>query len=417
MTATHVHPSPSVLQHLSSLRDSSEDELRTLSQALYEHEAGAGTVLLDIGATDECALYLLEGSCRLVAEDGGVKTIRHTDTSALAPLARLRPSHYRVIAESRVRYLRIDNDLLQQTSSPPGKGSAQTLEIYQVEEEEDLGHLAAENRLTLKIYEDLNSSHLLLPSLPDVAVLIGEAVNDEDSDARDIATLIETDPAIALKIVKAANSARYGGVSQIATVTEAVARLGLQNTRTLVVTFALRELFRTPSRELGNKMQALWEHSRRIAALAQVLGEKVGRFNAHEALLAGLVHDIGSLAVIGYARDFSEVAENVFALDASIRALRSQLGGMILSKWQLPMELVSAAKEAENWYRDHPGDADYSDLVIVAQLHEGVGGDIDPARVPALTKLGLSANQIDRGLELLHEAHEEVEAARDLLAG
>lgn len=417
MTETTLHPSPAVLERLSTLRESSPDVLKALSEKLYVHEARKGSELLSIGATDDRTLYLLEGSCRLVAEDGGVKITRHTDTSALAPLARLRPSHYQVVAETDVRYLRIDNSLFEQTLGRPEQGSSLTLETYKVEEEEDLGYMGAENRLTVQIYEDLNSSHLLLPSLPDVAVRIGEAVNEDDADARRIATMIETDPAIALKIVKAANSARYGGISRVATVTEAVARLGMQNTRTLVITFALRELFRTPSRQLSKRMLAMWEHSLRIAALAQVLGDKVGDFNLHEALLAGLVHDIGGLAVIGYARDFPEVAENPAALESSIQALRSQLGGMILSTWQLPPELVSAAKEAENWYRDHPGRTDYADLVIVAQLHEGIGGDIDPAKVPALTQLGLSTSEVDRGIELLHDAHEEVAAARELLAG
>ena len=74
-------------------------------------------------------------------------------------------------------------------------------------------------------------------------------------------------------------------------------------------------------------------------------------------------------------------------------------------------------KEAENWYRDHPGPADYADLVIVAQLHEGVGGDIDPSKVPALARLGLSPEEIDRGLELLHDAQEEIATAGRLLAG
>lgn len=415
MTETSTHPTPAMLQHLSTLRELPADELKALSEQLYLHDAARGEVLLDLGATDEWTLYLIEGSCRLIADDGGIKTIRHTDTSARAPLARLRPSHYKVIAESQVRYLQIDNVLIAQAADKPQKKSSLTLETYQVEEQDDVGYMDAENQLTLKIYEDLNSGHLLLPSLPDVALRIGEAVNRDDSDARRIAALIETDPAIALKIVKAANSARYGGVSEIANVTEAVARLGLNNTRFLVVTFVLRELFRTGSKGLGKRMLELWEHCRRVAALAQVLADRVGKFNSHEALLAGLVHDIGCVAVIGYARDFPDVAENPDALEASIQTLRSQLSAMILSTWQLPAGLVTAAKEADNWYRDHTGPADYADLIIVAQLHEGVGGDIDPAKVPALARLGLSPAEIDRGLELLHDAHEEVAAAKRLL--
>ena len=46
-----------------------------------------------------------------------------------------------------------------------------------------------------------------------------------------------------------------------------------------------------------------------------------------------------------------------------------------------------------------------------------IAGDIDPSLVPALGRLGLSPSEIDRGLELLHDAHEEVAAARQLLSG
>ena len=81
----------------------------------------------------------------------------------------------------------------------------------------------------MRLYEDLNADRLLLPSLPHVAVRIGEAVNEENSDARRVASLIETDPAIAVKIVKAANSARFGGASRAATVAEAVARQNQAN--------------------------------------------------------------------------------------------------------------------------------------------------------------------------------------------
>ena len=412
MTDSSHHPPLAVLRRLSTLRDIPPDRLERLGQELSILEERPGKELLAMGSTEESTLYLLEGSCRLVAEDGGGKIVNHTDPSALAPLARLRPSHYRVVAETSIRYLRIDNALLEQSLGKFEPSSSLTLETYQVEEEDDLGHMAAENRLTLQIYEDLNEDRLLLPSLPLVALRIGEAVNDEDADARKVAKVIETDPAIALKIVKGANSARYGGVSQVSTVAEAVARIGLQDTQVLVITFALRELFRTGSKDLEQRMLALWEHSRRIAVLAQVLGEKVGDFNAHESLLAGLVHDIGVVAVIGYAREFPEVTGNPVALESSIQALRTQLSGMILSKWQLPPDLVNAAKEAENWYREKSGRADLADLVIVAQLHEGVGGDLDPAQVPALARLGLTPEQIDGGLEVLNEAQEEIEAAR-----
>ena len=92
MTETGNNPTPAMLQHLSSLRELAADELKALSKELYLHEGRRGDVLLELGATDDCTLYLIEGETRLIAEDGGVKIIRHTDISAQAPLARLRPS-------------------------------------------------------------------------------------------------------------------------------------------------------------------------------------------------------------------------------------------------------------------------------------------------------------------------------------
>jgi HD-like signal output (HDOD) protein len=417
MTETSSHPSPGVLRHLATLSDLPADEIDQLSRKLFIHEDRKGTVLLALGAPEHSLLYLLEGDCKLTAADGAVKTIAHKDPSARAPIARLRPSRYQVEAVSDVRYLVIDEDLSGERHLAIDAHSALSLDSYEVEEEDDFGHMAAENRLTMQIYEDLNSDRLLLPSLPRVAVRIGEAVNDEHADARKVAALIETDPAIAVKLTKAANSARFGGVAQVATVTEAVARLGMQNTQTLVITFALRELFRTSSKKLEKRMFELWEHSRRIAALSRVLADKVGGFNGHEALLAGLVHDIGVLAVIGYARDFDEVADHPQALEASIHALRTQLSSMILSKWNLPREIVTAAKEAENWDREHADKPDYADIVIAAQAHEGIAGERDVAGIPALKRLGLPADEVGGGIELLHASHEEVAAAKKLLAG
>ncbi|MCB1724488.1 MAG: HDOD domain-containing protein [Chromatiaceae bacterium] len=417
MSETLDHPTAALLGRLSTLSELPHGELEALSRRLFVHEERKGAVLLPLGATDASMLYLLEGECRLVAADGGVRTVRHTDSSALTPLARLRPSRYKVEATSHVRYLRIESDLMAGNEAQVDPPSAITIENYQVEEGDDVNDLGAENRLTLQIYEDLNSDHLLLPSLPHVAVRIGEAVNDDNANARNVAALIETDPAMALKIVKAANSARFGGVNRLATVSDAVTRLGMQNTQILVVTFTLRELFRTSSKMLEKRMLALWEHSRRIAALAQVLGNKVGGFNPHEALLAGLVHDIGVLAVIGYARNFPDVANHPAALESSIRSLRTQLSGMILAKWQLPAEIVTAAKEAESWLRDGVTKADYADLVIAAQVHEGLAEGLPLSAIPAIARLGLSTDDVGEGIELLHSAQEEVAAAKRLLAG
>ena len=147
MTQTSNHPEPALLRRLTTLRELDLDAIETLSQQIYTHQAKRGDTLLDLGADDDCMLYLLEGRCKLIAEDGKTKVISHEDPSANAPIARLRPSHYQVVAESPVSYLRIENQLLDQDSSFEAPSSL-SLVNYEVDERDDLGHLDAENRLT-----------------------------------------------------------------------------------------------------------------------------------------------------------------------------------------------------------------------------------------------------------------------------
>jgi len=71
MTESVRRPSPAMLRRLSTLRELPADELAALSERLYLHEARRGSVLLDFAADDDTTLYLIEGSCRLTAADGG----------------------------------------------------------------------------------------------------------------------------------------------------------------------------------------------------------------------------------------------------------------------------------------------------------------------------------------------------------
>ena len=95
MTETSAHPTPPRCGASAPCAKVAAGRLQDLSDRLHIHEAGKGSVLLlQLGATDEHTLYLIEGSCRLVADDGGVKIINHTDASALAPWPGCVPSHY-----------------------------------------------------------------------------------------------------------------------------------------------------------------------------------------------------------------------------------------------------------------------------------------------------------------------------------
>lgn len=419
MLPANQHPTMAELRRFSNLSELDRKTLNDLANRLLIARAAPGSVLLEHGSREDNTLYLLEGRVRLTAADGKVKEFDHHERTARDPIARLRPSQYQVVAVSPVTYMRVSNHLLESVESQ--HDSSALLESYEVSEEAEFTDMSAENRLMIKIYQDLNIEKLSLPTLPQIAIRIGHAMQDPALDAQTLAKVVSADPAIAAKLLKVANSPRFGGKVPLYTLPNAVARLGLDNTHKLVLAFAAQELFRTGSGALKQRMRDVWRHSRRVAAISHVLASKLGgRFDPHFALLAGLLHDIGIIAILGYARDCPALTQAEHELDNAIHHLRSQLGGAIIRRWQLSEELALVAQEADHWGRDLGQPADYVDLVIIAQLHCFVGTPRAHEvphlnQVPAYHKLELGELTPEFSLHLLEEASHEIREVELLL--
>jgi HD-like signal output (HDOD) protein len=146
-------------------------------------------------------------------------------------------------------------------------------------------------------------------------------------------------------------------------------------------------------------------------------------------MLLGLLHDIGMLPVLSYSEMFPEIASDPQTLAATIKKLHGDVGGLIMTKWNFPDDCAVVAREADDWHRDRNAEADYTDLVLVAQLLSFMGKQINKdtppleARVlpvltelPAYRKLGLGGATAEDSLDVLHHAREEIAAAMQLLA-
>ena len=414
-TVEHVeHPTLEELRHLHPLDRLDEERLRALAQIAPRQHAGPGTTLLALGASERTLLYLLRGEVELRAEDGAVQHIRHDQPSARSPIARLRPSHYQVVARTPVTYLVIPESALDESTSEAP--STAGLEVYEVVEESADSPDELADQLIYQLYEDLNGNQLLLPSLPDVAIRVGQAVNHDLADAKRVARVIENDPVIAAKLIRVANSARYGGAAPLATLPEAITRLGLATTHRLVITFALRELFRSNSPRLKELMKLLWNEARQVAAICHVLARRCDSLDPDTALLAGLVHNIGEVAVLGYLRDFPELAAEPDTLRAVVTHLGRQIGPRILEKWDFPTMLVKAVRALGEAGDEPVEGCDYGDLLVVAHHQylaaRGEGGDQAPAAYQRLAMPGASPETIR---EVLEAAQQELQETLALL--
>ena len=137
-------------------------------------------------------------------------------------------------------------------------------------------------------------------------------------------------------------------------------------------------------------------------------------------MLIGLLHDIGVVAILSYAGQQDPASLNPDALERTIRHLRGQVGGMILSKWGFSSEFVMAALQGEHWMRDEGTQPDYCDLVIIAQLHSFIGSKAAleaPAidQIPAHKRLELGEITPNLSLIILQEAKEQIKHAEQLL--
>ena len=233
--------------------------------------------------------------------------------------------------------------------------------------------------------------------------------------------VITQDPAMAVKLISAANSPLFRGLSSIKSCEDAVSRLGLTTTQRLLRIYMLRDLFVSDHAVIRGKMQALWAHCEEVAAIAFVLANHVKGLSPDQAMLAGLIHDVGAIPLLNYIKSQKFLFQDPSLIDEVVDDLKAEVGKMLLEKWHWPDDLVDVAANAENWqYRNDSGDADYVDLVVVSQLlaaNSNAEGDELPdwsavASFSRMDELGLTP---DKGSQIISDAHAEIEEARRLL--
>lgn len=412
------HPTTEELKRFIPLQALSEQQQVLLAGVTEIKTARPGEVLIELGSDDNNTYFLLQGTLVLDSADNHRREISAGDPSAKSPIAQLRPRKYKVTARTEVRYLLIDNAYLEDIAH--NHGTACGVDGYEVIGDFQSDPNAFEDQLSHLLLTDLKNDRLKLPSLPEVAVRIGRALEDGVSDAHDIAEIIQIDPVMTAKLIKAANSAIYGRRTPVETCSAAVVRLGADVTQKLVLSFALRELFQSDSALLRNRMKALWKHSTHVAAICYVLAGNDSRFKPEHAMLVGLLHDIGVVAIINYAQKFPDETMDPEALDQAVQNLRAEIGGMILKKWNFSADFVTAALEGEEWMRNKGTTPDYCDLVIIAQLHSYIGdnkGRHLPAidEVPAHSRLELGELTPRMSLKILEQAKDQIQHAQALL--
>ncbi|MEK7322457.1 MAG: HDOD domain-containing protein [Pseudomonadota bacterium] len=404
-----------ILRKLYPLTNLLADDLDDLAKKTQVENLPAGSLLYTQGATDPHTIYLIAGSVELRDRDEQTSKIDADSATARRPLSPQKPRNATATALTDIAIIRIEDKLLElmiNTSNLAQPVKPQTLDPNVIEE-----------RLFGRLYQDYLEDNMLLPSMPDIALRVRNAIDDQSRGVEDIAKIVQADPALTARLVQVANSPLYRGQGQINSCRNAITRLGLKQTRNLVYSFAMKQLFRSTLPALRQRMIQLWQHTTSVAAISAVLAQRTPGFEVDRGLLAGLIHDIGVLPIMAYAERYPQLVNDAEVFDNIVARLRGQIGALVLRRWEFDDELINVALEAEAWNRTgDPDKADYVDLVIMAQLHSYIGTSrmsklpaID--QVPAFKKLALGKLSPRMSVQILEDSREDIAEVEKLLLG
>ena len=406
----------SALKNFQFLKHLNDQQLILLVNKSEILKLKKGDQLIEAGEEDDDEYFLLAGELDLkdpAKKVGGVRTLQANTPDGLKAITRERPRPYQVYAHSPAAVLKVNLDHLK---SILAEAPIDSYEVKQILREDQ----PADKQLFFDIYSDLRNNRLELPSLPDVALKVRQMIDSGDN-AKTISQAVNTDPAIATKLIKAANSPLFRGTKEFETSAQAIVRLGLQTTKQLVTSFTLREVFKTREKVIKKRMDEIWSHSIEVAAISQVLAKHLKGLDPEQGLLAGLLHDIGSVPLLRYAAEYPALVENPELLSHALEEYGPNLGAVILKRWNFNEDLVAVAQHARDWAREHEGPADYCDLVQVAQLHSYLGkqkqGTPPIEKVPAFQTLSQGKLSPETSKDVLAEAKQQIEETMQLLTG
>ncbi len=188
-------------------------------------------------------------------------------------------------------------------------------------------------------------------TLPSVLLEILVICDEPGTSSRDISRCVERDQAIAMKVLSVANSAYTGLKQRVSSIPLAVHLLGPGEVMQIATAVSVFQFADGTYRDPRLSLSSLWRHVMQTAAVAGLLGDRLGRPSTGSEFTAGLLHDIGKVvlaqemsAEITRSLDLAE-AEGISAAEAETRVFgttHADVGGWLAETWGLPQRLVEA---------------------------------------------------------------------------
>jgi putative nucleotidyltransferase with HDIG domain len=264
-----------------------------------------------------------------------------------------------------------------------------------------------------------------ISTLPHIALRIVEVANNENSGAADLKAVLEGDPPLSARVLRCVNSAAYALRTRVTNLQMAIAYLGCKQIRNLAIAASVSDLFKK-NESIGTYRRIdLWRHFIAVGVCARLVARRLRLANFEDAILAGLLHDLGIILEDQHAhRQFKAVMLSLDPNRTLIEIEREHLGfdhtlvgDRLAAKWNMP-ESVRAAM------RHHHSSAAYrgaettilhcvevANMICTMRQISSIGLNLLKPSTDAIRGLGLKKEDV---VVLAQDLDREIKAHQDL---
>jgi len=216
----------------------------------------------------------------------------------------------------------------------------------------------------------VNINHLIanaqnMPNIPKLVQELIQGFNDDHINSEYIAQKLSKDQAMTARVLRMANSVRYGGHRQVGSIGEAVVLLGFNALRTLVLSSGIAGAFTLPK---GFDIKSFWLRSFTAASISKWLANVASDIDADVAYTAGMLNDVGGLLIHILVPDEAKViqeriiaGEDRWLVEEEILGFTApDAGAELASRWKFPDEIVDSIRyqcvpDTEDGYKSLAG--------------------------------------------------------------
>ena len=181
-----------------------------------------------------------------------------------------------------------------------------------------------------------------LPSMPQILLKLIELCQSDETGMADLAKLIANDAGMTAKVLSVANSAAYYRGGRRAGLVQALSTLGADMLKTLVISESVFQTFNGFPHSGSTDLRRFWKHSLTTAVMAREIAKKIDYPHVEEAYLAGLLHDVGRLALLAAAPNeygthfLAPDNENLCASELrTLQISHAEAGAWLIERWNL----------------------------------------------------------------------------------